>query len=200
MKNLTPIDEKSLLLKLRSGDQAAFELLYRQYSVEIYRRILVMVKVADLAEEITQEVFVKVWDKRSIIEPGNNFKFFLYRISKNMVIDFYRKAARDQKLQDQIIDSSTEISNYTEESIIFNETNTLFQKALDALPPQQKQVFSMCKIQGLSYAEAGALLGIFTSTISNHIVKATKTLKQTLGEDYFFLLLFSALTMVISQF
>lgn len=193
MKNPILTDEADLLLKMKAGDQAAFEVLYRQYSLEIYRRLLMMVKVADLAEELTQDVFVKIWEKRSLIEPGNNFKFFLYRISKNMVIDFYRKAARDQKLQDQIITSSTEISNVTEDAIIFKETNALFQKALDSLPPQQKQVYTLCKIQGLSYAEAGKRLGINTSTVSNHIVKATKTLKQILGEEQVLLLLFSAL-------
>lgn len=193
MKNPILTDETDLLLKMKAGDQAAFEVLYHQYSLEIYRRLLMMVKVADLAEELTQDVFVKIWEKRSLIEPGNNFKFFLYRISKNMVIDFYRKAARDQKLQDQIITSSTEISNITEDAIIFKETNALFQKALDSLPPQQKQVYTLCKIQGLSYAEAGKRLGINTSTVSNHIVKATKTLKQILGEEQVLLLLFSAL-------
>ncbi len=197
MRKPSTLDEKELLFKMRNGDHSAFEVLYKEHSLEIYRRLLMMVKDADLAEELTQELFIKIWDKRSMIEPNERFKFFLYRLSKNMVIDFYRKAARDLKLQDQIIYSSTEINNYTENSIIFNETNNLFQRALASLPPQQQQVFSMCKLQGLSYQEVSELLGISTSTISNHIVKATKTLKQLLGEDTVFLLLFSSFALEI---
>lgn len=170
MKNRLPFDEHELLLKMKKGDHDAFEVLYHEHSLEVYRRLLLMVKSADLAEELTQKVFIKIWESRAKIEANDSFKFFLYRIGKNMAIDFYREVSRNRNLLDEITKAQTGISYETEEAILLQETNQLFEKALEAFPPQQKQVFRLCKMQGLSYREVSDLLGISTSTISNHII------------------------------
>lgn len=176
--------EVNLLFKVRLGDERAFDTLYHRHSTFIYRRLLMMVKDKDLAEELTQEIFIKLWDKREQIQATDSFKYFLLRMSKNLVIDFYRKVSRNRELLSKVIAASTELNTDTQDTVLYNETNKLFVGALDRLPPQQRQVFSMCKLDGLSYKEVSAILGISTSTISNHIVKATKTLKQVFEEEH----------------
>jgi len=173
--------EYELLKRLQSGDQLAFESLYQNYSREIYNKLVKMVKNVTLAEELTQDVFVKVWNKREVITIDQPFRYYLLTLTNNIVNDFYRKAARDRKLQDEIIAASTELYNPTEEQIYYKESKELMDQAIDSLPSQQKLVFQMCKIEGKSYEEVSKLLGISTSTISNHIVKATKSIKT-----YFF--------------
>ena len=173
--------EYELLKRLQSGDQLAFESLYQNYSREIYNKLVKMVKNVTLAEELTQDVFVKVWNKREVITIDQPFRYYLLTLTNNIVNDFYRKAARDRKLQDEIIAASTELYNPTEEQIYYKESKELMDQAIDSLPSQQKLVFQMCKIEGKSYDEVSKLLGISTSTISNHIVKATKSIKT-----YFF--------------
>lgn len=169
--------EFELLKRLQSGDQLAFEALYQNYSKEIYRKLVQMVKNVTLAEELTQDVFVKIWNKREVINIDQPFRFYLLTLANNIVNDFYRKVARDRKLQDEIIAASTELYNPTEEQIYYKESKELMDQAINNLPAQQKLVFTMCKIEGKSYEEVSKLLGISTSTISNHIVKGTKSIK-----------------------
>ena len=169
--------ESELVKRLQSGDQLAFESLYNSYSKEIYRKLLKMVKDLTLAEELTQDVFVKIWNKREVITVEKPFRHYLLTLANNIVNDFYRKVARERRLQDEIIAASTELYNPTEDQIYYKESKELMDAAIDSLPTQQKLVFQLCKIEGKSYEEVSNLLGISTSTISNHIVKGTKTIK-----------------------
>ena len=169
--------EFELLKRLQSEDQQAFEVLYQNYSHEIYRKLVKMVKNITLAEELTQDVFVKLWNKREVIHIDKPFRYYLLTLTNNIVVDFYRKAARERKFQDEIIAASTELYNPTEDQIYYKESKELMDNAIDSLPAQQKLVFTLCKIEGKSYEEVSKLLGISTSTISNHIVKATKSIK-----------------------
>lgn len=176
-------NERDLLLQLRAGDERAFEILYRMHSSTVYRKILGMVKIADIAEDITQKLFVKVWLKKELIDADKKFIFYVLQIANNLVYDFYRKISRDQKLQEEVIAISTELYSHTEEELIFKESKAIIDNAIAALPPQQQLVFTLCKIEGKSYAEVGRQLGISTSTISNHIVQATKSLKVILSRS-----------------
>jgi len=169
--------ELEFVKRLQSGDQLAFEALYHIYSKEIYRKISKMVKDVTLAEELTQDVFVKIWNKREVISTEKPFRYYLLTLATNLVNDFYRKVARERRLQDEIIAASTELYNPTEDQIYYKESKELMDAAIDSLPAQQKLVFQLCKIEGKTYEEVSNLLGISTSTISNHIVKGTKTIK-----------------------
>lgn len=173
-----PDDERLILTALRNGDSEAFELLYHRYSKLIFRKLVGMLKHIPLAEELTQDVFVKIWDKREIIDLAKPFRYYILSIANNMVSDLYRKAAREKHLEELIISSSAEMYNPVEEMLFYKESESLLNKAIENLPSQQKIVFKMCKIDGKSYEEAGVLLGISTSTVSNHLVKATKNIKK----------------------
>ena len=137
-----------------------------------------MIKVDILAEELMQDVFVRLWDKRHLIEPGQPFKSYLYLIAQNLVHDFYRKVAREERLQSEMKSFSTELYLHTEEKLFLKETMEILDKAINQLPTQQKLVFNLCKIEGKSYEEVSDALGISTSTINGHIVKATKNIKE----------------------
>ena len=167
-----------LLSLLKHGDEQAFDHFYQLYSLPIYRKLLKMIKVDILAEELMQDVFVRLWDKRHLIEPGQSFKSYLYLIAQNLVHDFYRKVAREERLQSEIKAFSTELYLHTEERLFLKETKEILDKAINQLPAQQKLVFNLCKIEGKSYEEVSDALGISTSTINGHIVKATKNIKE----------------------
>jgi RNA polymerase sigma-70 factor (family 1) len=188
------IVEKELLLKLRNGEEQAFDKLYQIYSLRIYRKLLKMVKVDVLADELTQDVFVKVWTKRQQIDPDQSFRSYLFSIAQNLVHDTYRKISRDDLLTAQVKLISTEFYTHTEEAIYYKQTEELIQKAIDLLPPQQKRVFQACKIEGRSYDDVARELNISNSTVNNHIVKATKTVAEYLkksGAVIFFIVLSS---------
>ena len=170
-------DEKELLMQLREGNAQALDYFYHQYSLRIYRKLLKMVRVETIAEELVQDVFVRIWDKRHQIDPDRSFRSYLFTIAQNLVYDLYRKVAREERLQEVIKEASSEIYMHVEEGVFLKETSEILNKAINNLPSQQKLVFTLCKLEGKSYEDASATLGISTSTINNHIVKATKSIK-----------------------
>lgn len=188
------IDEKALLLKLKDGDEQAFDKLYQSYSLRIYRKLFKMVKVDVLADELTQDVFVKVWTKRHLLDSEQSFRSYLFSIAQHLVYDTYRKISRDESLVNKVKLISTELYTHTEEDIYYKETGEMIQKAIELLPTQQRRVFQACKIEGRSYEEVARELNISVSTVNGHIVKATKTVAEYLSKSgtlVFFLALYS---------
>ncbi|GGH25306.1 RNA polymerase sigma-70 factor [Sphingobacterium alkalisoli] len=180
---MPPYNEKDLLIKLRDGDYVAFETLYHTYSKRIYWKFRRMIKIDEEVEELFQELFVRIWERREKVDVNQPFSAYLYRIAENMVYDFYRKAARDQKLHDAILSISNEAYEHIEESIFKDETNDLIDRAIATLPPQRRQAFILCKLEEKSYEEAATIMGISPNTIHNHIVKATQSLKVYFGRQ-----------------
>lgn len=171
-------NEVEILIRLRAGDARAFSELYSRYKYRIAANLLKLLKSEELAEEVLQELFVKVWDTRHLLDPERSFRAYLFRIAENMVIDYYRKASRDKKIRDQLTASHSEIYSHIEETIFTKESALLLQGAIDLLPPQRRQVFTLCKLEGHSYKEVSELLGISHSTINDHLLKANRFLKQ----------------------
>lgn len=173
-------DEKELLLLLLNGNEQAFEKIYRLYSSRLYGNLLKLVKSETEAQEILQDVFLKIWDNRQNIDIEKSFRSYLFKIAENKVVDFFRKVARDKKREAELISLATNEYVPVEELLQSDEKTALLQKAIDSLPPQRQQVFRLCKLEGKSYKEVSEQLGISVSTISDHIVKATKSIR-----DYF---------------
>lgn len=183
MSELYPNDEKTSLLQLKNDDQKAFEHLYHLYSSRIYGKILKLTKSEIIAGELLQDTFVKVWEKRQLINEEFPFKAWLYRVAENEVYMFYRKLARDRKLQEYIIETFDESHSPTEGNLLLKESNELLNRAVEMLPQQCRQVFTLCRIEGRSYEETGSLLGISSSTVSNHLVKAGKSIRSYILES-----------------
>ena len=130
------------------------------------------------AQEILQDVFLKIWDNRNSIDIEKSFRSYLFKIAENKVVDFFRKAARDKKREAELISLATIEYMPVEELLYSDEKSALLQKAIDSLSPQRQQVFRLCKLEGKTYKEVSELLGISVSTISDHIVKATKSIRS----------------------
>ncbi len=170
-------NERQLLLNLRDGDAKAFENLYFTYSPGLYRNILKMVKSTEVAEELLQDLFQRIWEKRSELDADKSFKSFLYTIAKHLVYDFFRQQTKRRDVEAYLIAASSELYQHVDEALAYKELESQLTAAIDQLPPQRKLVYTLCKIEGKSYEDASLLLGISVSTISDHIVKATKFLK-----------------------
>lgn len=171
------MDEKELLIRLKSGEQHAFVLLYDKYSRRIYQNTLRVIKIPEIAEELLQDTFVRIWEKKQYIDPEKSFQAYLFRIAQNLAYDHFRQIAKDQKLSEQLL-TLVEEYNPLDELIETKQSITLLNSALKNLPVKRREVFTLCKLEGRSYQEVSSLLGISESTINDHIVKATKSLKQ----------------------
>jgi RNA polymerase sigma-70 factor (family 1) len=170
--------EGELLLRLAKGDEAAFTALYRHYSGPLYINFLRMVKDEAIAEEIIQDLFSRIWLKRETINIEKNFSAYLYRTGYNLVMDFYRKVKRDQVLYDKFRQVATENYSHIEEILHLKDSQALISKALDTLPPQQRKVFELCRIEGHTYKEVAELLGISHHTVKEYFVKANQAIRK----------------------
>ena len=176
----TPQTENDLVLQLKNGNEQAFEKVYRLYGPRLFGRLMNLVKSDSEAREILQDVFLVLWERRESIDPEKSFRSFIFKIAENKVYDFFRKVARDKNRLALLIAAASENFIFIEDSRQDDIKLAVLQKAIEGLPPQRQQVFRLCKLEGKSYKEVSELLQISVSTISDHIVKGTKYIR-----DYF---------------
>lgn len=177
-ENYLTLTEKELVLLLKNGDKLAYGQLYHNYRARLYNNIFKMTKRDDDAEELLQELFVKIWVGRQNLDPDKSFKAYLFRIAENLVYDFFRKAALNRKLENHLVLAASNNTNSIERYIYFKESNMLFNQAVENLPPRRKQIYKLCKIEGKSYEEVSRSLGISISTVNEHIVKASRAVRK----------------------
>lgn len=170
--------EKELLSQIREDDTRAFEYIYNIYSSRLYGSIYKVVKSTDITEEILQESFQRVWEYRKTIKLDKCFRSYLFTIARNLLYDYFNRTSR-QRLTDQyLLARQSESATDSRIQLENKEADLLFEKAIGELPPQRKIVYTLCKIEGRSYEDVSKTLGISVSTISDHIVKATKFIKS----------------------
>jgi len=186
MSNFTKMSEEHLqdheelqnLDGLKNGQRSAFDFVYKKYSKSLLSRMQRMVKSPEIADELLQDVFLKVWTNRADIDLDKSFKGWIFTIAQTTVFTYYRKLALDKKMQQHVLEVFVEFYEQTEEYIFNKERMQLLNSAVDQLPPQRKEIFRLCKIEGKSYQEAAELLSISPSTVSNQLVSATKSIKR----------------------
>ena len=186
MSNFTKMSEEHLLDHeelqnldgLKNGQRSAFDFVYKKYSKSLLSRMQRMVKSPEIADELLQDVFLKVWTNRTDIDLDKSFKGWIFTIAQTTVFTYYRKLALDKKMQQHVLEVFVEFYEQTEEYIFNKERMQLLNSAVDQLPPQRKEIFRLCKIEGKSYQEAAELLSISPSTVSNQLVSATKSVKR----------------------
>lgn len=178
----TKTEEVNLLLRLKNGDSLAFGQIYDCYKDRLGDSLLRLLKSEVLAEEILQDLFMKVWEQRASIDHTRAFKAYLYRIAENMVYDLFRRAAKEKEILQQITAANTELYTHVEEELLKKENVAFLEKLLDQLPSQRKKVFMTCKLEGKSYKEAAEEFGISTTTVNDHVQKAMRYLKANVNQ------------------
>ncbi len=170
--------ELELLKKLRGHDADAFSIIYKSYVKKIYAYILSIVKSQALAEDITHDVFVKLWENAQDIHIDKPVQAYLYTLARNHSLNIIRRASRETWISDEIISNA---KTRTEDGLQFTqrkETGRYIKSAIDLLPPQRRMIYELCRNQGYSYKEAAEQLGIKDSTVNSQMVKALKTIKN----------------------
>lgn len=171
-------DEERLGLNLNKGSALAFEEIYTLYNKQIYHFILGYVHSQDLAEDLTQEVFIKLWENRLKLIHFNAIKFYLYKIAKNHTINSLKKIAHSQHALQEVISSYPENRDTTDDLVQEKEYNKWINDALNDLTPRAREIFSLCREQGKSYNEAAKELGISRNAIKHQMVHVLKILRK----------------------
>jgi RNA polymerase sigma-70 factor (family 1) len=182
--------EKDIVQRLKSGEVQAFDEIYNLYSKRIYRFAYSFLKTKVNAEEIVQEVFLRVWEKRAKINKYYSFKAFLFTVSHNIIIDNFRENLKEQKYVEFLKENAVVFHSDTEMSMEYSELNKMYWDAIDLLPERRRLIFKLHRIEGLSYSEISQKLNISNKTVENQMSSALKFLKEKLGSYFLSALLF----------
>lgn len=185
-------EDKILVAGLRKGSREAFEKLYQLYASDIYAFSMSLLKSKALAEDVVQEVFLKVWLKRSEINPDLSFRSFIFTIARNLAFNTLAKAANHSKLREVVFYKSQKKESTVEEKLMEEHYEKLKDRAIRELTPSCKRVFEMSRKEGKSYQEISEELGVSINTVKNQISIALNAIRIFLAKhgDITFLLLF----------
>ncbi|MBC3540761.1 RNA polymerase sigma-70 factor [Rufibacter sediminis] len=163
---------------LTTGDVAAFERLYRGLEPKLYAFAMKLVRNREDAEEIVQEVFMKVWERRAFLDPTQNLDGYLFTTAKNLVYNKARHRVYEFAFAQYLADYGAVSENSTQTALEHQELVQLYEEVCASMPPVRRQVFVMSRAQGLSTSEIAAALDTSNSNIENHINKALKMLRE----------------------
>ena len=188
---MTREQEAMIVRKVLQGDVNAFEKLVTEYEKAVYAIAQRMTGNPEDAADMTQETFIKAYNSLSSFRGDSKFSVWLYRIANNVCLDFLRSKNRrptvslstedddGEETQLDIADESQSPELLLESSL----TRDAVRRGLDSLPPDYKQILLLREIQGLSYEEIAAALGIESGTVKSRIFRARKRLCTFLIED-----------------
>ncbi len=182
-------NERQLVKGLKNNDEIAFKVIYNKYFSRLYYFILEFIPIEDLAENIVQDSFFTLWNKRGELADDSRLGAYLFTVAKNNCL--YR--LRDQRYRQRLFDSgdfgetelemnasvlgSLDSSTYT-----FDEIERIIQETLEQLPPQCKKVFMLSRFEDRKNKEIAEELNISVKVVEKHMTKALKIFREALKE------------------
>jgi RNA polymerase sigma-70 factor, ECF subfamily len=178
-------DDRELVQTIRTGDSNAFEQLVRRKTSKVYALCYRVIGNAEDAKDISQLVFLKLWENLEKYDPAYAFDTWLYRMVTNVAIDFMRnKQSRDNAVNSNLRLVRTSFD--AEQGVVVQrkEVEHVFNEISTVLSPKQKTIFIMNQMEDLPSAEIARILGCRESTVRNHLFNARKLMQVQLQKRY----------------
>ena len=173
--------ELKYVRRLENNDSKAFDILFTQYYPQLKHFFLGFVKDEELANDMAQDIFFKVWINRKTISKVDSFNRYLFKMAKNMIYDHYdHELVKENYEQKERERTEYLYSDIVEEEIYAKELSLLIDIAIEKMPPQRKQIFVLSRKKGLTNEEIAKQLDINKRTVENHISLAIKELKKVM--------------------
>ena len=158
---------------IRQGNHTSFEIVFKLWHKKVYGYFLKKTASDDLAEELTQLAFIKLWRFKHTLTEDFPLDVQLFKIAKTTLLDYFKKLANDER--NLKIYSADLADKIAEQSLQF-DINKQLEVVLNCLPPTRKQVFVLNRVHGYSYKEIAEKLSISPRTVEKHISLAIKQL------------------------
>ena len=180
MFDIAPLNERELLIQVASGNEHAFRQLFIAYHQQLGVHMLRITNIPELAEEVVQDVFVKIWLTRETLVGVDNFKAYLFVISKNHALNCLKKLAKERVLIKQLEDSRADavVPEVGGTNMYYN----LLDEAIDQLPPQQQKVYLLSRHSRLKYTEIADQLELSRETVKKYLQMATASITEYVHE------------------
>ena len=169
--------DHDLAMRIRAGDSDAFKEFYNRYSQRLLSLLCSKGMDQTAAEDILQQAFLIIWEKRSELSTGKSIRAFLFTIALNRL----RNHFRDQKKGDpeyafKLISDSISPADHAEQS----EAMSLLHSTLKSMPAKRREVFELCYLQEFTYREAAEMMKITRKTVENHMAIALKEIREAM--------------------
>lgn len=175
--------ESRWVAALKNGNALAFDELFRLYGKRLYHFSLGYLKSKTDAEEVVQEVFMKIWHNRSSLNPEFSFYAYLFKIAYRQIAERFRKLSQEQKYLHDIASETLSFSEEMDERANYQSLLELVERLVQKLPERQKEVIILRKMEGLSVADIAARLDISPKTVEHHVTEALKNIKAGLDQE-----------------
>ena len=178
-------DDRELVRTIRGGDTDAFEQLVRRKTSKVYALCYRVIGNAEDAKDISQLVFIKLWENLEKYDPQYAFDTWLYRMVTNVAIDFMR----NRQSRENAVNSNLRLVKTAadpEQGVVVQrkEVESVFDEISTVLSPKQKTIFVMNQMEDMPSAEIAKVLGCRESTVRNHLFNARKAMQQQLRKRY----------------
>jgi RNA polymerase sigma-70 factor (family 1) len=172
---LQPVETYDIQTGLVNGDQMALKVLYDLFSNKLFQLAFAIVRSKEMAEEVVEDVFIKVWKKRVQLGKIENFTFYLYVMTKNCSRDYLRKYGNKKSINlDEVALPFYRVDATPEDLMITEEAINQINKAINELPTKCRLIFKLVKEDGLKYREVAELLHLNIKTVENQVGIALK--------------------------
>lgn len=187
---IAQLTDSDLIVRIKKGDEVAFELVFYKYKGKLYDFIRRSLSEEEDPESVVQEVFVKLWINRAVLEPQQSINAYLYTIARNEVFGHLRKLLVRKKYLEELHHQVIETTDNTNRQIEYQELETILTKLIDGMPEKRREIFCESRMEGLSYREISEKLHISENTVDTQIRKALGFLKTKL-RNYYSILFFT---------
>lgn len=188
MEYSPPYNERDLLQQVAQGDEAAFGRLMQQYTNLLASHIFRLTHSREQTEEIVQDVFLRIWQVREGLMDVQNFRTYLYVISRNQALNAIRSLIREKRRLEKwqrTMDQSGEYEPDTTDDLRYS----LLEKAIAQVPPQQQQAWLLSRRQGLKYKEIARRMQLSEETVKKYIRYASLSISQYMESHLGYILL-----------
>jgi RNA polymerase sigma-70 factor (ECF subfamily) len=176
-----PPDEPSWARRVRAGDVAALEEAFRACYASMCSFVRAQVGSADTAEDLVQDVFMRVWQTRNRLDPNGSLRSLLYRSAHNAALNFLKHRSVESRWLHAAATSPPRIAVGGDDPAAFDELARAVEHALAALPERCRLIFIMSRQQGLSYTDIADVLGLSVKTVETQMGRALKALRAAIA-------------------
>lgn len=162
--------------EIKCGNKLVFEEIYHRFHNRFYYYVLNRTASEDLAEEVVQMSFIKIWEKRASLSPSFPIEVQIARIARSIMIDILRRKATERSALDAIKRNAS--AAMASDPAADKQLVEKVQEAIENLPPQCKKIFILSREEGLSYIQIANHLSVSPKTVENHISKALKVVRK----------------------
>lgn len=174
------LESNDLLERLRQGDEAAFDSIFREWYPSLVRSAESIVRSRAVAEEVVQDVMLELWRRRESLAKDSSPQAYLFQSTRNRALNHIRHERVEQKSEPELI-RQTEMSASAHSQLVEEEIEAALKTAVSELPDRCREVFELSRTHGLKYAEIATTLGISVKTVEAQMGKALRTLRVKLA-------------------